>query len=239
MPDRNRATLDRATLPISPQSAIIDRVSLCVAAIIRREEAMAEENKSRTATVAIVTGIVALFLGLCLGAMFGGLSGYLIGRSNAPRTAPLIRPTRAIPTPQRVTPAPLRATPAPTQRPARPGVTATPTPSVPRTGPGNLPQSGALIQEVVEGSPAADADLRSNDVITQVEGTAIDADHRLADMVSQYKPGDTVSFTVWRGGNTRVVKVTVGAHPDDAKRAYLGVRYSDIAPEQGTPQPSP
>ena len=45
---------------------------------------MAEENKSRTAIVAIVTGIVALFLGLCLGAMFGGMSGYLVGRSTAP-----------------------------------------------------------------------------------------------------------------------------------------------------------
>ena len=91
---------------------------------------------------------------------------------------------------------------------------------------------------MVEGSPAAAANLGRNDVITQVESTPIDADHRLADVVSQYKPGDTVSFTIWRGGNTRVIKVTVGAHPDDAKRAYLGVRYSDIVPEQGTPQPS-
>jgi len=200
---------------------------------------MAEENKSRTATVAIVTGIVALFLGLCLGAMFGGMGGYLIGRSSAPRPAPMIRPTRAIPTPLRVTPAPSRATPTPAPRSTRPGIAPTSAPSQPGSGPGNLPQEGALIQEVVEGSPAADAKLLRNDVITQVENTPIDADHRLADVVSQYQPGDTVSFTVWRAGSTRVVKVTVGAHPDDAKRAYLGVRYSDIAPEQGTPQPSP
>ena len=206
---------------------------------------MPEENKNRTATVAIVTGIIALFLGLCLGVMFGGMSGYLMGRSTAPKPAPVIRPTRAIPTPQRVTPAPQRVTPAPSQatptptpRGARPGIAPTSAPSQPGSGPGNLPQEGALIQEVVEGSPAAAANLRRNDVITQVENTPIDADHRLADVVSQYQPGDTVSFTVWRGGNTRVIKVTVGAHPDDAKRAYLGVRYSDIVPEQGTPQPS-
>jgi hypothetical protein len=200
---------------------------------------MTEENKSRTATVAIVTGIVALFLGLCLGAMFGGLSGYLVGRSAAPKTAPVIRPTRMIPTPQRVTPEPLRTTPTPTPRAARPGVAPTTPPSQPGAGPGNLPQAGALIQEVVEGSPAADVDLRRNDVITQVESTSIDPDHRLADVVSQYKPGDTVILTVWRGGSTRIVRVTVGAHPDDAERAYLGVRYSDIAPQQETPQPSP
>ena len=200
---------------------------------------MAEENKNRTATVAIVTGIIALFLGLCLGVMFGGMSGYLVGRSSAPKAAPVIRPTRTSTAPQRVTPAPSRATATPAPRSTRPGVAPTVAPSQPGSGPGNLPQAGALIQEVVEGSPAAAANLRQNDVITQVEDTPIDADHRLADMVSQYKPGDTVNFTVWRGGNTRVVKVTVGAHPDDAKRAYLGVRYSDIAPEQGTPQPSP
>jgi S1-C subfamily serine protease len=192
---------------------------------------MTEENKNRTAVIAIVTGIIALFLGLCLGAMLGGTGGYLIGRSTAARPAPLIRPTRAIPTP-------MRTIPAATQRPARPAATATPTPSLPRTGPGNLPQSGALIQEVVEGSPAADADLRIDDVITQVENTPIDANHRLADVVSQYQPGDTLSFTIWRGGNARVIKVTVGARPDDAQRAYLGVRYSDITPPQGTPQPS-
>jgi len=46
---------------------------------------MAEENKNRTAVVAIVTGIIALFLGLCLGAMLGGTGGYLIGRSTAAR----------------------------------------------------------------------------------------------------------------------------------------------------------
>ena len=49
---------------------------------------MVEENKNRTATVAIVTAIVALFLGLCLGVMFGGMSGYLVGRSSVPKAAP-------------------------------------------------------------------------------------------------------------------------------------------------------
>jgi len=193
---------------------------------------MAEENKNRTASIAIVTGIVALLLGLCLGVMFGGMSGYLVGRASAPKSAPVIRPTRISTAPQRAT-----STPAP--RGTRPSAAPTVAPSQPGSGPSNLPQAGALIQEVIEGSPAAAANLRRNDVITQVENTPIDADHRLADVVSQYEPGDTVSFTVWRTGNTRIVKVTVGAHPDDAKRAYLGVRYGDIAPEQETPQPGP
>jgi hypothetical protein len=203
---------------------------LRVASIIRREAVMAEENKSRTATVAIVTGIIALFLGLCLGAMFGGLSGYLVGRSTAARSAPAIRPTRT-------TPVPLRATPTPTPRGTRSGIAPTSVPAGPRSTPNNMPQEGVLIQEVIEGSPAADANLRRNDVITQIEDTPINADHPLVDAMSQFKPGDTVNLTVWRGGNTSVVKVTVGAHPDDAQRAYLGVRYIEIPPAQSTPQP--
>jgi membrane-associated protease RseP (regulator of RpoE activity) len=188
------------------------------------------EKRTSTTTVAVITGIIALFLGLCLGAMLGGLSGYLIGRSTAPKTAPVIRPTSALPRPGRITP-------TPTPRGGRPGVAPTATPEAPSSGPESPPANGALIQEVVEGSPAAAANLRRNDVVTKVEGTPIDANHRLADLVAQYKPGDTVRLTVWRAGNTRVIRVTVGAHPDDPERAYMGVRYSDLAPPQRTPQP--
>jgi hypothetical protein len=36
--------------------------------------------------------------------------------------------------------------------------------------------------------------------------------------------------------NTRTVTVTVGAHPEDAQRAYLGVKYGELTPQQ-TPRP--
>jgi S1-C subfamily serine protease len=184
---------------------------------------MEGEKSNRTTLIAVITGIVALLLGLCLGGLVGGASGYLIGRSAAPRVAPAQLLPRVNPTPQRRLP--VVPTPAAPQTPERmrPG--------------GLMPQAGAMIQEVVAGSPAAEAGLKAGDIITMVDKTPIDADHRLADVVTQYKPGDKVSLTVWRMGNTRTITVTVGAHPDDAQRAYLGVRYGELTPQRGTPQP--
>ena len=183
---------------------------------------MEEDKSNRTTLIAVITGIVALLLGLCLGCLVGGAGGYLIGRSAAPRAAATQGP-RAIPTPQR-------------------GLPAIPTSRVPQTPerlrPGGLiPQAGAMIQEVVQGSPAAEAGLKAGDIVTMVDKTPIDADHRLADIVAQYKPGDKVTLTVWRSGDTRTITVTVGAHPEDAQRAYLGVRYGELTPQRVTPQP--
>lgn len=183
---------------------------------------MEGEKPNRTAWIAVITGIVALLLGLCLGGLAGGVGGYLIGRSAAPRTAATLWP-RFMPTPQRDLPA------IPTPRPPQP-------PERLRPG-GIIPQAGAMIQEVAANSPAAEAGLKVGDIITQVDRTPIDANHRLADVVAQYKPGDKVTLTVWRTGSTRTITVTVGAHPEDATRAYLGVRYGELAPQRVTPQP--
>jgi serine protease Do len=173
---------------------------------------MEEEKPKRTALIAVITGIVALLLGLCLGGLAGGIGGYLIGRSAARQAIAPPWP-RAIPTPRAAQP-PERL---------RPG--------------GLIPQAGALIQEVAADSPAAAAGLKAGDIITQVDKTPIDANHRLADVVAQYKPGDKVTLTIWRTGATRTLTVTVGAHPEDATRAYLGVRYGELMPQRVTPQP--
>lgn len=79
--------------------------------------------------------------------------------------------------------------------------------------------------------------MQAGDVVTKVDNTPVDADHRLADIMAQYKPGDKVSLALWRAGNTRKVTVTLGAHPEDAQRAYLGVKYGDLTPQRVTPQP--
>ncbi|WP_203336099.1 S1C family serine protease [Nocardioides limicola] len=78
-----------------------------------------------------------------------------------------------------------------------------------RTGERNV--GGATIMEVNAGSPAADAGLQAEDVITKV------ADHRITDGISLivairvYQPGETVEFTVERGGEERVIEITLGS----------------------------
>jgi S1-C subfamily serine protease len=156
------------------------------------------EQKNRTVTVAIITGVVALLLGCCLGVMFGVMGGIFIGHQASSRSDERIM------------------TPDSFVMPTLPDLTG---------------MQGALVQEVVVGSPAEDAGVAIGDIITSVDGTLIDANHRLADVVSQYQPGDRVKLTVWRAGDAKRVTVTLGENPQDSTRPYLGVRYVDV-PDQ-------
>jgi S1-C subfamily serine protease len=110
-------------------------------------------------------------------------------------------------------------------------------PELPET-PGLPAGQGALVQEVVAGSPAEAAGVQVGDIITEVDGMPIDANHRLADVVSQYQPGDPVKITVWRAGATKSITATLGENPQDSTRPYLGVRYTDFADQPDNAAPS-
>jgi serine protease Do len=66
---------------------------------------------------------------------------------------------------------------------------------------------------VVPGSPAAQAGLQENDIITQVNGTNIDQTHSLTSLLDNYVPGNTISLTILRGTSTIHVNVTLGTAP--------------------------
>ena len=90
------------------------------------------------------------------------------------------------------------------------------------------PSSGAVIVEVVTGSPAEDAGLQEGDVIIAVDGRQLAAGRGLADAIASYEPGDRLTLEIERPdeGSLRV-RVTLGAHPEQQGAAYLGVVYSD------------
>ncbi len=79
--------------------------------------------------------------------------------------------------------------------------------------------TGALIMEVVPGSPAADADLRVSDLITALDGTPISLERDLVTLMGGYAPGDVITLTVERGGDTLEIPLTLGVRPDDAAAA--------------------
>jgi serine protease Do len=73
-------------------------------------------------------------------------------------------------------------------------------------------QSGVIVVEVEPGSPAADAGLRREDVITALDSTEIESSGDLLGALRDYRPGDTVSLTVLRGGSgaEETVEVELG-----------------------------
>lgn len=69
---------------------------------------------------------------------------------------------------------------------------------------------GALITAVTEESPAAEAGLLADDIVTAVNDEVINAEITLRDRLIAYEPGDTVTLTVSRGEETLEIAVTLG-----------------------------
>ena len=78
-----------------------------------------------------------------------------------------------------------------------------------------LPQ-GAAVRSVVENSPAAEAGLQENDIITAANGDAITGSNDLVKLVKAASAGDTLELTVYRQGQTLTVTLTVGEQKQDA-----------------------
>ena len=72
---------------------------------------------------------------------------------------------------------------------------------------------GAWVTAITAGSPADRAGIKVHDVITKVNDQAIDDSHPLKDVLRQYAPGTRVSVTIFRGGKTQTLQVTLGTHP--------------------------
>src|SRR5436190_18439821 len=71
-------------------------------------------------------------------------------------------------------------------------------------------QQGAQVENVANGSPAAGAGLQAGDVITAVDGTAVSSPVDLAQQVRSHQPGDQVTITYSRAGNSTDAQVQLG-----------------------------
>ena len=67
---------------------------------------------------------------------------------------------------------------------------------------------------IVKDSPAAKAGLKDKDIITKINGVKVGASGSLANLIGEYKPGDTVQLTVIRDGNETAINVTLEGYPD-------------------------
>jgi serine protease Do len=88
---------------------------------------------------------------------------------------------------------------------------------------------GALVDDVVKGGPADKAGIKGGgketrfqatllkpggDVITKVNGRQITREHDLSELISAFRPGDTVTLEVYRGSARREVQVKLGNRPN-------------------------
>ncbi|HEU4782301.1 MAG TPA: trypsin-like peptidase domain-containing protein [Ktedonobacterales bacterium] len=78
-------------------------------------------------------------------------------------------------------------------------------------------QSGVLVHSFVNdaagASPAQQAGLQVNDVITKVNGTTVNDNSDLSGALQNQAPGSKVSLTVVRGASTLTIAVTLGERP--------------------------
>src|SRR5690606_13108964 len=68
---------------------------------------------------------------------------------------------------------------------------------------------GALVSEVMPGSAAGKAGIRSGDLITEVDGVEIDRSEELPRNVARHAPGSTVAIKLVRNGQSLTVKATL------------------------------
>ena len=94
-------------------------------------------------------------------------------------------------------------------------------------------KGGALITDVVSGSPADKAGLKGatgettfqlqhiktgGDVVIAVDGKPVVTNNDLSELVAQHKPGDTVTLDILRDGHHATVDVTLGSRPADVNQ---------------------
>jgi serine protease Do len=163
------------------------------------------EGKGRTYTVTVLIALAGVLVGLILGCLAGGIAGYWIGnRQGRGVVEELLREPQEI-------------------RPSQPMVP-------PELFEEELELfrerlSGAMVLYVEPDGPADEAGLEEGDVITAVDGRAVDRNHPPDQLLQRYKPGDTVEITYWRGDREQVVTVRLGEDPEKKNRAYLGIRF--------------
>ena len=73
--------------------------------------------------------------------------------------------------------------------------------------------SGALVEQIVPGSAAADAGVRKGDIITALGDARVEGYGDLLGALRDYAPGDTVALTVFRDGDETTLEVTLGEKP--------------------------
>jgi serine protease Do len=87
-------------------------------------------------------------------------------------------------------------------------------------------RTGALVSDVVPGSPAAKAGVKSGDVLTKFNGKSINDARHLKLTVANVQPGTEVAVEVLREGKPVDLKIKVGENNDKTSKNKIGDKSS-------------
>ncbi|MGB3336840.1 MAG: Do family serine endopeptidase [Devosia sp.] len=102
-------------------------------------------------------------------------------------------------------------------------------------GVGLADAKGAIVSNVAEDGPAGPAGIKSGDIITAVDGDAIDDALDLSRTIAGKSPDSTVELTIWRDGAETTVSVQLGLLNEE----QVAETDQDQAPVPPAPVPAP
>ncbi len=101
---------------------------------------------------------------------------------------------------------------------------------------------GALISVVQSDGPAADAGLKSGDVILKIDGRVIETSSQVPEMIANTAAGNTVKLEIWRDHQTRTIPVKVepleepknrnAQNRGDDETGRLGLALRPLTPQE-------
>ena len=92
--------------------------------------------------------------------------------------------------------------------------------------------SGAYVDSVEAGSPAAQSGIQAKDIITALGSQKITSFSDLARILRSFSPGDETTVTVYRGGKELTLDITLGEKPRE--EASFPVEESGEMPSEGS-----
>jgi C-terminal processing protease CtpA/Prc len=86
------------------------------------------------------------------------------------------------------------------------------------------PGGGYKILKVVKGSPAEKAGLRPGDILYALNGVVFTKQNRgaVAEARKEWKPGQSVTYTIKREGVDREITLTLAPMPADVMARWIG-----------------
>jgi serine protease Do len=94
--------------------------------------------------------------------------------------------------------------------------------------------TGAIVAQVLDGSPAEKAGFRTSDVVLKMDGVTVKDNRDLSRRVAALQVNQNSKFTVWRDNREMQISVTVAKRPDPKTLASRSGAGSDDADAQGT-----